>query len=37
MSLERKVLVVTGSSQGLGAAFVKAYTERGWRVETRVK
>src|ERR1700758_1660055 len=32
MSLERKVLVVTGSSQGLGAAFVKAYRERGWRV-----
>ena len=32
MSEERKVLVVTGSSQGLGAAFVKSYRERGWRV-----
>jgi len=29
---ERKVLVVTGSTQGLGEAFVKAYLERGWRV-----
>ena len=32
MSNDRKVLVVTGSSQGLGAGFVKAYLERGWRV-----
>jgi NAD(P)-dependent dehydrogenase (short-subunit alcohol dehydrogenase family) len=32
MSTDRKVLVVTGSSQGLGEAFVKAYRERGWRV-----
>ena len=32
MSEERKVLVVTGSSQGLGAAFVKSYRARGWRV-----
>ena len=32
MSAERKVLVVTGSSQGLGEAFVKTYKERGWRV-----
>ena len=32
MSADRKVMVVTGSSQGLGAAFVKAYKERGWRV-----
>lgn len=32
MSTDRKVLVVTGSSQGLGAGFVKAYRERGWRV-----
>jgi NAD(P)-dependent dehydrogenase (short-subunit alcohol dehydrogenase family) len=29
---ERKVLVVTGASQGLGEGFVKAYRERGWRV-----
>jgi NAD(P)-dependent dehydrogenase (short-subunit alcohol dehydrogenase family) len=32
MGTDRKVLVVTGSSQGLGAGFVKAYRERGWRV-----
>src|SRR5215470_17619495 len=32
MSTERKVLVVTGSSHGLGEGFVKAYRERGWRV-----
>jgi len=29
---ERKVLVVTGASQGLGEGIVKAYRERGWRV-----
>lgn len=32
MTTERKVLVVTGSSQGLGEGFVKAYRARGWRV-----
>src|SRR6201993_4598660 len=32
MSTNRKVLVVTGASQGLGEGFVKAYRERGWRV-----
>lgn len=32
MSTDRKVLVVTGASQGLGEGFVKAYRERGWRV-----
>jgi NAD(P)-dependent dehydrogenase (short-subunit alcohol dehydrogenase family) len=32
MSTEKKVLVVTGSSQGLGAGFVDAYRARGWRV-----
>ena len=32
MSADRKVLVVSGSSQGLGEGFVKAYRERGWRV-----
>jgi NAD(P)-dependent dehydrogenase (short-subunit alcohol dehydrogenase family) len=31
MTAERKVVVVTGASQGLGEAFVKAYRERGWR------
>jgi NAD(P)-dependent dehydrogenase (short-subunit alcohol dehydrogenase family) len=31
-SKERKVLVVTGASQGLGEGFVKAYRERGWHV-----
>lgn len=32
MDKDRKVLVVTGASQGLGAMFVKAYRIRGWRV-----
>ena len=32
MSTDRKVLVVTGASQGLGEGFVKAYKERGWRI-----
>jgi NAD(P)-dependent dehydrogenase (short-subunit alcohol dehydrogenase family) len=31
MAAERKVVVVTGASQGLGEAFVRAYRERGWR------
>ena len=31
MTAERKVVVVTGASQGLGEAFVRAYRERGWR------
>jgi NAD(P)-dependent dehydrogenase (short-subunit alcohol dehydrogenase family) len=32
MTIDRKVLVVTGSSQGLGEGFVTAYRARGWRV-----
>lgn len=32
MTTERKVVVITGSSSGIGAAFVKTYLERGWRV-----
>jgi NAD(P)-dependent dehydrogenase (short-subunit alcohol dehydrogenase family) len=31
MSPDRKVVVVTGASHGLGEAFVKAYRERGWQ------
>jgi NAD(P)-dependent dehydrogenase (short-subunit alcohol dehydrogenase family) len=31
MSSERKVAIVTGASQGIGAALVKAYRERGYR------
>jgi NAD(P)-dependent dehydrogenase (short-subunit alcohol dehydrogenase family) len=31
MDVDRKVVVVTGASQGLGEAFVQAYRERGWR------
>jgi NAD(P)-dependent dehydrogenase (short-subunit alcohol dehydrogenase family) len=31
MSDDRKVVVVTGASHGLGEAFVKTYRERGWR------
>ena len=30
MGTERKVVVVTGASHGLGEAFVKAYRHRGW-------
>jgi NAD(P)-dependent dehydrogenase (short-subunit alcohol dehydrogenase family) len=32
MSTERKVAVVTGASQGIGAALVKAYRDAGFRV-----
>lgn len=31
MNTDRKVVVVTGASHGLGEAFVKAYRQRGWR------
>jgi NAD(P)-dependent dehydrogenase (short-subunit alcohol dehydrogenase family) len=31
MSSDRKVVVVTGASHGMGEAFVKSYRERGWR------
>ena len=34
MSGERKVAVITGASQGIGAALVKAYRERDYRVVT---
>ena len=32
MSTERKVAVITGTSQGIGAALVKAYRDRNYRV-----
>jgi len=32
MSSERKVAVITGASQGIGAALVKAYRDRSYRV-----
>jgi NAD(P)-dependent dehydrogenase (short-subunit alcohol dehydrogenase family) len=32
MSTEQKVVVITGASQGIGAALVKAYRERNYRV-----
>jgi NAD(P)-dependent dehydrogenase (short-subunit alcohol dehydrogenase family) len=32
MSIERKVAVITGASQGIGAALVKAYRDRNYRV-----
>lgn len=32
MSAERKVVIVTGASQGIGAGLVKAYRERDYRV-----
>jgi NAD(P)-dependent dehydrogenase (short-subunit alcohol dehydrogenase family) len=37
MTTDRKVVVVTGSSQGLGEAFVKAYRQRGWRAVGNAK
>ena len=32
MDIERKVAVITGASQGIGAALVKAYRDRNYRV-----
>ena len=32
MSTQRKVAVITGASQGIGAALVQAYLDRGYRV-----
>jgi NAD(P)-dependent dehydrogenase (short-subunit alcohol dehydrogenase family) len=32
VSMEQKVAVITGASQGIGAALVKAYRDRGYRV-----
>jgi NAD(P)-dependent dehydrogenase (short-subunit alcohol dehydrogenase family) len=32
MNAQRKVAVITGASQGIGAALVRAYLERGYRV-----
>jgi short-subunit dehydrogenase len=32
MGTERKVAVITGASQGIGAALVKAYRDRNYRV-----
>src|SRR5271156_2627552 len=32
MGIERKVAVITGASQGIGEALVKAYRERNYRV-----
>jgi len=32
MNGEQKVAVITGASQGIGAALVKAYRDRGYRV-----
>src|SRR5271166_5589061 len=32
MAIEQKVAVVTGASQGIGAALVKAYRDRNYRV-----
>ena len=32
MATERKVAVITGASQGIGAALVKAYRDRNYRV-----
>jgi NAD(P)-dependent dehydrogenase (short-subunit alcohol dehydrogenase family) len=32
MAIEKKVVVITGASQGIGAALVKAYRDRNYRV-----
>jgi NAD(P)-dependent dehydrogenase (short-subunit alcohol dehydrogenase family) len=32
MGIEQKVAVITGASQGIGAALVKAYRDRKYRV-----
>ena len=32
MSEQQKTAIITGASQGIGAAFVKAFAERGYRV-----
>src|SRR6478672_9060824 len=32
MSTERKVVVITGASQGIGAGLVRGYLDRGYRV-----
>ena len=32
MSSERKVVIVTGASQGIGAGLVRAYRDRHYRV-----
>ena len=30
--MERKVAIITGGSQGIGAGLVEAYRQRGWAV-----
>src|SRR6266568_4493767 len=32
MSIERKVAVITGASQGIGAGLVRGFLDRGYRV-----
>lgn len=32
MSTEQKIAVITGASQGIGAALVQAYRDRNYRV-----
>ena len=37
MSIERKVAIITGASQGLGAELVRAYRNRSYRVVAKRK
>ena len=32
MSIEQKVVIITGASQGMGAGLVRAYRDRNYRV-----
>ena len=36
MGIEQEVAVITGASQGIGAALVKAYRDRNYRVVARL-
>jgi NAD(P)-dependent dehydrogenase (short-subunit alcohol dehydrogenase family) len=37
MGIEQKVAVIAGASRGVGAAFVRAYCDRNYRVVTTAR